>query len=743
MGIFSSNKDREREQRMNEEKRAADKAVKRAKKLEAKQRKEALKAVDSNTKGSLRNKDRPYFSKIERPLSGGSGQCFGCKYELDKLFREQRDRLPTSQRKPVVFHDSFQQLRDCATDCRSCRVFERALVRVQSTLEDEKHLEHDNTRPAAIFARLVLDDHETGRTDFLLEIGTGELPDPTWQAFVWCTRAKRLEYLQTVHIDPNDKSVYQQANAWLDSCISDHDQCRRLFWSGSNPTRLIKILTRDRVQLVDMSSHAKVPYVALSYCWGPQLPSDEWALIVKGMTWGSTINRRLQPFDVTEFPKTLLDTIRFVHRMGIDYVWIDAVCIIQDDEPNPDKAREMGRMHEYYGNARFTLCLSSSTKSTEGFLRARNAWKFAEGSSEIGGYEILNIDIALEDASEHSPWATRAWTLQEEHLSPRRLYWFNQSLYWSCAQSTRIEGIKDPENRRKPFSAALTLVSSLEGNFLVACFKDNVAVIKSEWLRIVESYARRDIGKTVDRFRAISGVASRYYQALLGRDQYVGGLWRNNFAELLAWQVIKPATRADRDSVLAAIASWSWASLPIKTGIYAHPTRFPTTSQPSEVDLSLVLNSIPPQNPNSTAEEAIANGSRIKTIQVQGKLRPFWLDRSILRLWHDVFTTTKDGREILSPEYSGIASIHSVHPSDGRVVVAGDRKEEVYGNLDYIEDVLRAVRGELRIYALQLSSSAVLLVEKYDENTYRRVGVCHNFWPHFIVDFDSIVVTLV
>ncbi len=360
---------------------------------------------------------------------------------------------------------------------------------------------------------------------------------------------------------------------------------------------------------------------------------------------------------------------------------------------------------------------------------------------------MVNIDITLEDASEHSPWAKRAWTLQEEHLSPRRLYWFNQSLYWSCAESKHIEGVKDPTRRPKPLKTPLTLVSSTDENFLVACRKNYLDIMKSEWLRIIESYARRDMSQSTDRFPAISGVASRYYQANHGRDQYIAGLWRNSFAELLAWQVIRPAARVECDGLLQTIPSWSWASLPLKTGILAHPTRFAQVFQPSEDDLELngCIYSTPTlaKQFNLDPEVAITEGAQVKAVRVQGRLRPFWLDNSIPKPWQEIFTTTKQGREILHPDYSGIKLIHAVHSDDGRVMVAGDRMDEVYGHLDYIEDVRRAANGQLRIFALKLSSSALLLLEKGDEDIYRRVGVCTEFWSSFLLEFERVDITLI
>ncbi len=195
-------------------------------------------------------------------------------------------------------------------------------MKSQPTLEDEELLEQGNSGTDTVTARLVDYEDDTRNKDLLLEITVKGVVGKSWQAFVACTRAKGLEYLKTVHIDHNDSSLYEQGHSWLDNCLDNHNQCGRLFWSLTNPTRLIKILNETQVQLVDASDLPKVHYVALSYCWGSKGSDEEWALTKKGMTWSDTLSRRLRPFDVAEFPDTLQHTITFVRRMEVEYVWV-------------------------------------------------------------------------------------------------------------------------------------------------------------------------------------------------------------------------------------------------------------------------------------------------------------------------------------------------------------------------------------------------------------------------------------
>ena len=74
-------------------------------------------------------------------------------------------------------------------------------------------------------------------------------------------------------------------------------------------------------------------------------------------TLHSNIAQRMGTFPTSDLLATQRDAICFAHILGIKYVWIDAICIIQDS--TPDWSHEAALMHEYYGNAYFTLCIAS------------------------------------------------------------------------------------------------------------------------------------------------------------------------------------------------------------------------------------------------------------------------------------------------------------------------------------------------------------------------------------------------
>jgi hypothetical protein len=142
-----------------------------------------------------------------------------------------------------------------------------------------------------------------------------------WQAM------KMDERFATTEVEPKTPAIYRRIKDWLKNCRDTHDRCRDLTWSDSRPSRFVKIIDEDSLQLVEGIDSNQ--YVALSYCWGDknELSAAEWDLIVSGQTKSQTageanLERRLKGFHTDELPKTLQDAIRLVSCLGIEYLWV-------------------------------------------------------------------------------------------------------------------------------------------------------------------------------------------------------------------------------------------------------------------------------------------------------------------------------------------------------------------------------------------------------------------------------------
>ena len=145
---------------------------------------------------------------------------------------------------------------------------------------------------------------------------------------------------------------------WLRKCSTSHVQCNSAK-KHEKPTRLLSI-ANGTVRLVFSKDLERVPeYAALSYCWGrePFLTLTEDRLV-------PFLNEI--PFD--ELPKTFREAISAARELGVEYIWIDALCIIQGQEDSSDWLAEASRMRSVYGGSLVTIAASAATNVHKGLI---------------------------------------------------------------------------------------------------------------------------------------------------------------------------------------------------------------------------------------------------------------------------------------------------------------------------------------------------------------------------------------
>ena len=127
------------------------------------------------------------------------------------------------------------------------------------------------------------------------------------------------------NIYPSSDESFGVAREWLRTCLDSHELCRTPHTSFM-PARLVKILRVDGEYMLRLQ--AKEPdiyhqYAALSYCWGgPQLVR----------TTKRNLKRHYKEIKMSDLPPTLQDAVLTTDKLGLEYLWVDALCIIQDDD---------------------------------------------------------------------------------------------------------------------------------------------------------------------------------------------------------------------------------------------------------------------------------------------------------------------------------------------------------------------------------------------------------------------------
>lgn len=274
-------------------------------------------------------------------------------------------------------------------------------------------------------------------------------------------------------------------------------------------------------------------YVALTYCWGGEQPLVTTRKTAQNFTDGIPTSR---------LPQTLLDAVNLTHKLGLRYLWIDCLCIIQDDAE--DVSAEISRMAQIYQEAYVTVSAARARSVHEGFLSPRRV--VAEPSVRVSlehpnftGSAILQQLRTYSRAND--PIHLRAWTLQEHVLSPKILVFGTQALWWTCEDRTCNDGDHEGNNKS---------LSNLWGNSGVNEYS------LSFWRSLVRDYSRRFLTFPNDKLPGIAGVAADYSRMFSGA--YLAGLWEFSLVSELLWC----SNRSDitRPTVQRA-PSWSWASV--------------------------------------------------------------------------------------------------------------------------------------------------------------------------------------
>lgn len=347
---------------------------------------------------------------------------------------------------------------------------------------------------------------------------------------------------------------------WISICISpgsdEHEKCPKN-QKAVGPRRLIDVMSGDTIRLVEADS-MNVQYVILSYCWGQS------TAMKSARTIESNITQRLNGFAMSQLPQTLRDSITITRALCIPYIWIDAVCIVQD---SGEWATEGSRMMTYYENSYLTIVPVVCTSADQSFLgprprwvsqRVTGAWADKPEKQLVFSYPQWNH---VEMETDRSIWASRGWTFQERLLSTRTLYFGRNGVRFECRGASWVD-----INPDKVYEGRVTafLPSS---NALVCSSAEWTGVdkIRSMWYQLLTEYIERELTFESDRLLAISGVAQKVGILLDGTDEYIAGFWKNDLCHGLCWTAWKgmPAKPQPRwaSERTPLFPSWSWCSM--------------------------------------------------------------------------------------------------------------------------------------------------------------------------------------
>jgi len=387
---------------------------------------------------------------------------------------------------------------------------------------------------------------------------------------------------QHVSEDSSSNECISLASRWLRGCLSSHLACKR---AGTQilPTRVIELgACNEEMKLFVNEKGESAEYAALSHCWGNSHPIT----LTK-----ATLEQMQKNLVLDDSCKTFKDAADVTRRLGIPYLWIDSLCILQDKDDVSDWQEEATRMSEVYNSATVTISAAASLGSADGLFTAaeerqsRNKTVKLSCPGNNGHQEFVYVrarfrepfniqEIVHSSLSPETPvLSSRGWVLQEDLLSPRMLHFRKEELAWTCSTYSRCECRLRPSlPLPHPFRAAPG--TRTQGPELTH-------KLEIQWPLIVVDYTHRNLTKSLDRAMAVTGLAK--YMSTETSDTYHSGLWYEDMAFQLLWYV-------DRQNLSAPVParfeypyapSWSWISIPAPISYYGRYSNGSVLSDPA------------------------------------------------------------------------------------------------------------------------------------------------------------------
>ncbi|KZL74995.1 heterokaryon incompatibility protein [Colletotrichum tofieldiae] len=520
--------------------------------------------------------------------------CQACR---TALYSESGSSAVTGSNVDAGYHNDLPSLRKAAgAGCPICSIvadnfkLDRSRYDATPGISDvDRHMDSS----CSISCRLYIEtapDFGVSLTKFDVEIWSAKFTSKTRFRLLPDSDGPLRPFLpHAVQSDSTASAIaLGQARDWLAHCRLCHTRCLSIRSAKPGmawlPTRLLDVGVEGdpRIKLVLTQQDQVDPlaaYITLSYRWGPQ-PQ-------KLLLQASNVDSFRRGLLICDLPCTFQDLATVARFLSVRYVWIDALCIIQDSLA--DWEREGATMRDVYANSTCTIAAAASEDPHGGLFRSRDPAQVVPTfistpnleSSPGNARSFLYDRTYLDRRIISGPLQKRGWVFQERMLSPRVLHFAEDQIVWECLTDTKCEAFpsglpfhnstKDLgplwsvlENTAMPATDTIPDDTGLTTNGLsnhrvassdAACYTTDMTIL-SAWRDLVKQYSRCALTKNTDKLPAFAGLA-KLFQDITG-DAYYAGLWKYSLLDQLDWQVYNPAKRVPSEY---RAPSWSWASV--------------------------------------------------------------------------------------------------------------------------------------------------------------------------------------
>jgi hypothetical protein len=356
----------------------------------------------------------------------------------------------------------------------------------------------------------------------------------------------------------------EQWKKWFRTCTSSHAACRVQPGGSAQPflpDRLIEIATDAsgfprNWRLFCPEGISNALYLTVSHCWGKskhmRLMKDNY----QAFLWG---------FNESALPRTYRDAFAISIALGFRFIWIDSLCIVQDDAQ--DWRNQSSLMGSIYTHASGNIAAAWARDGNDGCFHARDTCSVNKTSIEMDintehtseqYLSAIPADAYYDDIVE-APLNMRGWVTQERYLARRQLSFTTRQVYWECSELVASEQFPNgiPENLTNlgPYNQTIPPPGKLSMGF------KNQLDLRTAWTALVDSYSECDLTQASDKLIAIAGLAAKFRDRT--DDLYLAGHWRKDLKKQLSWSTdfdVRRESFCSRQATYRA-PTWSWASM--------------------------------------------------------------------------------------------------------------------------------------------------------------------------------------
>jgi hypothetical protein len=326
----------------------------------------------------------------------------------------------------------------------------------------------------------------------------------------------------------------QNIKGWIHECDDEHGECH---------TNRTHITPPSRLTVIDVKSKCVAewrqgePYLILSYVWGLTVNFELRLENRDELFQPNSLKHRWE-----EIPQTIRDAILLTAELGFQYLWVDSLCIVQDDEEN--KLNDINQMDSIYSCASIAIVAADGSAASHGLRGTGESPRCTTPQKlmNIAPRHQVSVHYTRKPDISQKVYFERGWTYQEFQLSPRLLIFLDDKVFWKCRTHERSEEHSWPNNNESlPQFQITTKMTYPDLNSYITMVRE------------YNSRFTRTDNDVLAAFTGIMGAINRHFPG-----GFFHGLPEYYFDLALLWRPLAPLRRRASDDGRRSFPSWSW-----------------------------------------------------------------------------------------------------------------------------------------------------------------------------------------